>query len=220
MKLILFGAPGSGKGTQSDVLAQDLNLSKISLGDILRQEVKKGSVLGLKVKGFMDQGDLVPDGIVEEVIEANLNQEDFILDGYPRNRNQAQTLETILGKKNTQIDVFIYLDVSQEIIIQRLSQRRVCRDCNANYHLIFSPSKKSSVCDDCGSDLIQRGDDHQDVIKKRWQVFMDKSQAVLDFYRDKGIFLSVDGNKSRENVLRQIKEELQKRKLLKVSRES
>ncbi len=208
MRFILFGAPGSGKGTQADMLAREFNLNKVSLGDILRDEVKTNSGLGLKVKQYMDKGDLVPDSIVEQVIIQRLDGCGFILDGYPRNRNQAETLDNILIKKDTSLDAFIYLDVSQEVIVDRLSQRRVCAKCRANYHLVSAPSKKHNICDSCGADLIQRRDDKPEVIKKRWHLFVEKSRDVFDFYKNKGIFLSVDGNKNKEEVFKQIKEKI------------
>ncbi len=214
MRLVFFGAPGSGKGTQADILAEDLKLRVISLGDILREEVKKDSELGRKVKQFMGKGDLVPDAVVEEVISQNLDKDNFILDGYPRNKRQAQTLETILSKKNSSLDAFIYLDVSRDIVVDRLSKRRVCRSCRANYHLETMPSQRADICDHCGSDLIQRDDDNPEVIGKRWSVFLENSKGVFDFYKNKGIFLSIDGDNKKEKVLAEIKNKLQDKKIL------
>ncbi|MFO8053037.1 MAG: adenylate kinase [Candidatus Omnitrophota bacterium] len=214
MRLILFGAPGSGKGTQADMLANELNLKKISLGDILRQEVKKGSDLGVKVKQYMDKGELVPNDTVREVIDANLADDNFILDGYPRNQKQAETLDGILDEKNRTIDAFIYLDVSRDTIVDRLSKRRVCKKCGVNYHLDTMPPEKDNICDDCGSELIQRDDDKPDVIKKRWNVFLENSRGIFDFYKQKGIFISVDGDKKKEEVFEQVKKKLKDRKAL------
>lgn len=208
MRLILFGAPGSGKGTQAEILAEEFNLRKISLGDILREEVKKNSELGVKVKQYMDRGDLVPDTIVNQVISQNIDGSSFILDGYPRNRGQAETLDNILTEKNISLDAFIYLEVSQATIVERLSKRRVCKKCRVNYHLETMPPKKEEICDLCGSSLIQRDDDNPEVIRKRWDVFLKNSQAVFDFYRDKEIFLPVDGNKNKEEVLEEVKDKL------------
>ncbi|MCF7873035.1 MAG: adenylate kinase [Candidatus Omnitrophica bacterium] len=208
MRLILFGAPGSGKGTQADILAKEFDLSKISLGDILRQEVKKDSDLGARVKQYMDKGELVPNDTVKEVIDANLIDDNFILDGYPRNRKQAETLDSILREKIRSIDAFIYLDVNRDIIVDRLSKRRVCKKCGANYHLDTMPPKKDSICDNCGSELVQRDDDKPDVIKKRWDVFIENSKGIFDFYKQKGVFISVDGDKKKEEVFEQVKEKL------------
>ncbi|MCF7887011.1 MAG: adenylate kinase [Candidatus Omnitrophica bacterium] len=208
MRLILFGAPGSGKGTQADILAKDFDLRKISLGDILRQEVKKGSDLGARVKQYMDKGELVPDDTVKEVIDANLIDGSFILDGYPRNRKQAETLDGILREKNRSIDAFIYLDVSRDTIVDRLSKRRVCKKCGVNYHLDTMPPEKDNICDSCGSELVQRDDDKPDVIKKRWDVFLENSKGIFDFYKQEGVFISVDGDKKKEEVFEQVKEKL------------
>lgn len=183
MKIILFGAPGSGKGTQADMIVKEFNLEKISLGDILREEVKKGSGLGEEVKQYMDKGELVPDGTVKDVIAANLAEDNFILDGYPRNGQQARTLDGILKKRNSSIDAFIYLDVSRETIVERLAKRK-------------------------------RDDDNPDAIKKRWDLFLANSKEIFDFYKEKGVFISVDGDKAKEKVLEQIKEKLKDRKAI------
>lgn len=210
MRIVLFGAPGSGKGTQAEMLAERFGLPKISLGDILRDEVRKGSDLGLKVKEIMERGDLVSDDLVAKVVEQNLNSDGFILDGYPRNQKQAETLDSILSRTNSAIDAFICLDVSPDIIINRLSKRRVCRACKVNYHLDSSPPKKDSLCDFCGAKLTQRSDDAPEVIRKRLKVFAEKSKGVFDFYKEKGIFFLVDGNKKIEEVLSEIKSKLEK----------
>ncbi|MCF7873269.1 MAG: adenylate kinase [Candidatus Omnitrophica bacterium] len=211
MKIILFGAPGSGKGTQADMLAKEFDLEKISLGDILRQEVKKESDLGREVKQYMDKGELVPDSTVKDVIDANLAEDNFILDGYPRNGQQAQTLNDILKKRDSSIDAFIYLDVSQETIVDRLSKRRVCKKCGANYHLNTMPPKEDNICDQCSAELVQRDDDTPEVIKKRWNVFLANSKEVFDFYKKKNVFISVDGDQDKEKVFEQVKEKLEAR---------
>jgi adenylate kinase len=214
MRLILFGAPGSGKGTQADMLASQFNLEKISLGDILRKEVGKGSSLGVEVKQYMDKGELVADDTVRGVIAANLTDDNFILDGYPRNRKQAETLEGILEEKNCSIDAFIYLDVSQATIVDRLSKRRVCPKCGTIYHLDSMPPKEDNLCDQCGAGLGQRDDDNPETIKKRWNVFLENSKEIFDFYKQKGLFVSVDGGKPKEEVLEEIRDKLQNKKIL------
>lgn len=214
MKLILFGAPGSGKGTQADMLASQFNLKKISLGDILRKEVGKGSSLGIEVKQYMDKGELVSDDTVRGVIAANLTKDNFILDGYPRNRKQAEALEGILEEKNCSIDAFIYLDVSQTTIVDRLSKRRVCGKCGTIYHLDSMPPKEDNICDQCGAGLEQRDDDNPETIKKRWNVFLENSKEIFDFYKEKGLFVSVDGGKPKKEVLEEIRAKLQNKKIL------
>lgn len=202
-RIILFGAPGSGKGTQIEVLANYFNLPKISLGDILRKEVKGGSTLGNEVKNYMDKGALVPDETITKVIEQNVNGE-FILEGYPRNLSQAKNLETILKRLNIDIDAFIYLDTDEKTIVDRLSARRVCKQCGTNYHLKNMPPKKENTCDKCGSELIQRNDDKPDVIKNRWEIFLQESSQILDFYDKKGKLIKVDGRGNRDDVLARI----------------
>ncbi len=209
MKVILFGAPGSGKGTQAVMLAKELNLKKISLGDILREEVKKESSLGQEVKSYMEKGLLVSDELVSRVIEENIDSGDFILDGYPRNLAQAQKLEEILKKKNTDMDVFIYLNVDEQTIIDRLSKRRICHECNANYHLENMPPKEEGICDSCGGELAQRKDDTPDVIKKRWEVFSRASQEILDFYKGREKLIEVKAQGDKDEIFESIKKTLQ-----------
>ncbi|MCF7916396.1 MAG: adenylate kinase [Candidatus Omnitrophica bacterium] len=214
MRIIIFGAPGSGKGTQAEMLAKEFSLEKISLGDILREEVKKDTDLGKEVKQYMDKGELVPDQTVKNVIDANLAKDNFILDGYPRNGQQARTLDDILEKRDSSIDAFIYLEVSRDTIVDRLSKRRVCKNCGANYHLDTMPPEKDNICDRCEAKLVQRDDDNPEVIKKRWDVFLANSKGVFDFYKEKGVFISVDGDKDKEKVFDQVKEKLNDRKAI------
>ena len=205
MKVILFGAPGSGKGTQATDLSIYLNADKISLGDILRSEVKKNSELGKEVKGYMEKGLLVPDEVVSRVIEEAISNKNFVLDGYPRNLSQAEKLDSIFEKKSVELDAFICLDVDENTIIDRLSKRRVCRQCGALYHLENMPSKKEGICDLCGGELFQRDDDKPEVIKKRWEVFCKENQSLLDFYESKGKLIKIDARDSKDEVLERIK---------------
>ena len=208
MKIILFGAPGSGKGTQATVLSEHFKLRRISLGDIFREEVKKDSALGKEVKNYMEKGLLVPDSLVSRVVEDNVNEDNFLLDGYPRNVNQAKTLDEILKKQGNDIDVFINLEVDEKTIIDRLSKRLVCKKCGANYHLINMPPKKANVCDKCFSELIQRKDDTPVVIKKRWEVFLKENESLLDFYKKKDKLITVDARGNKDQVFARIKEKL------------
>lgn len=208
MRVLLFGSPGSGKGTQAMLLADFLNVRKISLGDILREEVKKNSDLGREVKNYMESGTLVPDELVSRVIEEYIDKRGFLLDGYPRNLSQAEKLDKILDKKGIDINSVIYLDIDEQIIIDRLSQRRVCKSCGANYHLVSLPAKKEDVCDRCSSELIQRSDDDPEVIKKRWQVFSQEVNKILDFYQKKNKLVKIDGRGEIGEVFERIKKEL------------
>jgi len=212
MGIILFGAPGSGKGTQLTMLSDFFHLKKISLGDILRAEVKKDSTLGQEVKNFMEKGLLVPDELVSRVIEENLDTDAFILDGYPRNINQVMTLEKILKRKMLTLTSIIFFDVDQDTIIDRLSKRRVCKKCFAVYHLTSMPSKKDGVCDNCGGELIQRNDDKPDVIKKRWEVFVTESKAILDHYAGKNKLLAVNGKGNKTEIFERIKDQVECKK--------
>jgi len=205
VKIILFGAPGSGKGTQAIVLSEHYKLKRISLGDIFREEVKKDSSLGKEVKSYMEKGLLVPDALVSKVIEENLNEENFILDGYPRNLNQAKTLDKILEKKGESVDAFIYLEVDEPTILERLTKRLVCKKCGANYHMVNMPSKKTGICDSCGSELIQRKDDTPEVIKKRWEVFLNENKSLLDYYKTKNKLIAIDARGNKDIVLERIK---------------
>jgi len=205
VKIILFGAPGSGKGTQAIVLSEHYKLKRISLGDIFREEVKKDSSLGKEVKSYMEKGLLVPDALVSKVVEENLNEENFILDGYPRNLNQAKTLDKILEKKGESVDAFIYLEVDEPTILERLTKRLVCKKCGANYHMVNMPSKKTGICDSCGSELIQRKDDTPEVIKKRWEVFLNDNKSLLDYYKTKNKLIAIDARGNKDIVLERIK---------------
>lgn len=210
MNIVLFGAPGSGKGTQATVLASELNLQVISLGDILRQEVKNESELGKEVKNYMQKGLLVPDQLVARVIEEFISKTNgFILDGFPRTLGQAKTLDEIMQKQKTNIDAVLYFQVDEETIVSRLSNRRVCPDCGYNYHLKNMPPKQEGICDHCQTGLIQRMDDQPDVIIKRWQVFLKESEEIITFYRSKGNLISIDANGEKDDIFKLLKEKLQ-----------
>ncbi|MDD5583567.1 MAG: adenylate kinase [Candidatus Omnitrophica bacterium] len=205
MRIILFGAPGSGKGTQAVVMSEYYKAKKVSLGDILREEVKKNSELGAQVKSYMEKGLLVPDELVSRVIEENIDGGSFILDGYPRNAAQAAVLDSIMKRKKIDYDAFIYLDVNEATLINRLSKRLVCKRCGANYHLINMPPKTNGICDKCSGELIQRKDDTPEVIKKRLEVFVKESKSILDFYQKQGKLIKVDASNERDEVFSRIK---------------
>lgn len=209
MRVIIFGSPGSGKGTQAMLLADALGVKKISLGDILREEVRKNSYLGQEVKSYMERGVLVPDKLVSRVIEDNVDKGGFLLDGYPRNLDQAKELDEILKRKSSDIDNVIYLDIDEQTIVDRLSERRICKSCGANYHLKNLPSKKEGICDKCGSELVQRKDDDPQVVKKRWAVFIEDVDKILDFYQKKKKLIKVNGRGRIAEVFERVKQELQ-----------
>ena len=208
MNVVLFGAPGSGKGTQAPDLATLINAKTISLGDMLRDEVKADSDLGKEVKSYMEKGLLVPDELVSKVIEENIGSESFILDGFPRNVTQAKTLDEILQKKGVSLDKCIYFSVDEKTVVERLSKRRICKQCGKLYHLVNMPSKKEGICDVCGAELYQRKDDNPDVIKKRWEVFLKEGSKVVDYYKQQDKLLSVDARDHKDVVLERIKAQL------------
>ncbi|MCF7908812.1 MAG: adenylate kinase [Candidatus Omnitrophica bacterium] len=208
MNIILFGAPGSGKGTQAIVMSEQLGLRRISLGDILRKEVKEDTDIGQEVKSYMNQGQLVPDELVARVIENHIDSKGFILDGYPRNVAQAKKLEDILKNQGLAIDLFVYMDVSRETVVDRLTKRIVCKSCGANYHLKNMPPKKEGICDSCSNELVQRKDDTPEVILKRWEVFLKESSKLVNFYKSRGNLFKVDANFDKDLVFEKIKAEV------------
>jgi adenylate kinase len=195
MKAIIFGAPGAGKGTYSSRLQTKLSVDVIAMGDIFRESVKQDTELGKKVKSYVEKGALVPDSVVIEVLKERLSRvpkgKGFILDGFPRTIEQADTLEGI-----TSIDVILQLDVPDEIIIQRLSSRRICKKCGEVYNIRFLKPKKEGICDKCGGELYLRADDNPEVIKNRLQVYKDQTEPLIVYYKKKQVPFVVSGTKS------------------------
>ncbi len=208
MNLVLLGAPGSGKGTQGNILGDYYDAENISLGDILREERSKGSALGDKVKKYMEEGALVPDEIIKEVMANKIDSDGFLIDGFPRNLNQAKMLEGILAAKNMSIDKVIYLDVNEDTVVRRLTGRRICSKCGAVYHIVNMPPKEDNKCDKCGQELTMRKDDNKETVRKRLQVFNKQTHALIDYYQEKGLLLKVDGNSEKDAVFAEIKEKL------------
>jgi len=200
-RIILLGAPGAGKGTQAKLLAANNNgLAHLSTGDILRDEVTRDTELGRKAKGYMNRGDLVPDELIIDMIEGRLDEDGgFILDGFPRTVTQAEALEKI-----TAIDVVINIALTRDEVIRRLSSRRVCRDCGKIYNLLYNSPKNEGVCDACGGNLFQREDDRRDVIENRYDVYIDVTAPLINFYKERGLVKDVDGSQATEKVSDQI----------------
>lgn len=203
MKLIMLGAPGSGKGTQAKFLVKNHDIPQISTGDLLRVAIKKGTELGLKAKKFMNTGDLVPDDIVLELLKSRLYQDDctrgFILDGYPRNLTQARDLENI-----TSIDMVINIDVSYDLLIARITGRRTCKQCGSIYHVKYSPSKEYGVCDKCAGPLFHREDDTEETVKKRIYTYEKKTKPLIEYYQEKKILETVVSDGSIEEMRQKV----------------
>jgi adenylate kinase len=192
MKLILLGAPGAGKGTQAEILCKELNIPTISTGNILRAAIKNGTPTGLKAKAFMDDGKLVPDEVIIGIINDRLAEEDcatgYILDGVPRTIAQAEALE----KAGILFDHVISIEIADETIVNRMSNRRVCEDCGASYHLVAVPPKVEGVCDKCGGKLVQRKDDAPETVKARLDIYHKETEPLKGFYAERGLLRSVD----------------------------
>ena len=218
MNAIIFGAPGSGKGTYASRLQSKLGVDVIAMGDIFREILKEDSQLGKKVKGYVEKGLLVPDNIVMKVLKQRLTKihkgKGFILDGYPRTVEQAKALEKI-----AKIDVIILLLVPDWIIIERLSTRRICKNCGTVYNIRFLKPKVDMICDKCGEPLYQRSDDNPEVIKKRIQVYEEQTRPILQLFRDRTVPFVVANcdalETPPENIVEQIVKDLKKLKLLK-----
>lgn len=217
MRLILLGPPGGGKGTVAKKLQEEFKLPVISTGVILREEVNKKTKLGQKVKEIMGKGDLVPDNIILEIIKERIKRKDcengYIFDGFPRNVEQAKSLEKLNKELNKHINYVFYFEIPFNQIIGRLTSRRVCKKCGTNYNLSFNPPQKDNVCDLCGGELYQREDDKEETIKNRLQVFIKQTSPLKKYYQEKNLLTIVNANTSRgafleiKNIL---KKELQK----------
>jgi adenylate kinase len=210
MYLVLLGPPGAGKGTQAKRLAEKLGLPHISTGDILRQNVKLDTDLGKQAKGIMEKGLLVPDDLVAKMLDERFNNPDikkgFILDGYPRTLPQAYALDKILAAKGLAVDLVVYLDTSDQVIIKRLTGRLVCSKCGANFHTINMPPKVKGLCDSCQSSLYQRSDDNEITVRKRLEVYKQEVASLIDYYKKAKKLHSLNADLGAEVVLSQIVE--------------
>ena len=208
MKIIMLGAPGAGKGTQAKKIAEKYKVPHISTGDIFRANIKNGTELGQKAKTYMDQGLLVPDELVVDLVVDRVNQTDcasgYVLDGFPRTIPQAEALDKALEQLGQKMDYAIDVEVPDENIIRRMSGRRACVDCGATYHLVYAPVKKEGVCDQCGGNLILRDDDKPETVKKRLDVYHEQTQPLIDYYKSEGILRGVDGTLDIEDVFSEI----------------
>ena len=204
MKIIMLGAPGAGKGTQAKKIADKYQIPHISTGDIFRANIKNGTELGKKAKTYMDQGLLVPDELVVDLVVDRVQQSDcangYVLDGFPRTIPQAEALDAALAKLGDKVDYAINVEVPDENIINRMGGRRACVGCGATYHVAYNPPKKEGFCDIDGDQLILRDDDNPETVKKRLDVYHDQTQPLIEYYSSKQILKEVDGTVDMEDV--------------------
>lgn len=214
MKIIMLGAPGAGKGTQAKMIADRYSIPHISTGDIFRANIKNGTELGKKAKEYMDQGLLVPDELVCDLVVDRVQQDDcakgYVLDGFPRTIPQAESLDAALASLGTGVEYAINVDVPDENIVRRMSGRRACVTCGATYHLEHIPPKQEGICDRCGSALILREDDKPETVTKRLDVYHTQTQPLIDYYTAKNVLVDVDGTKSMDEVFADIVSILEK----------
>ncbi|NQD68087.1 adenylate kinase [Bacillus haikouensis] len=210
MNIVLMGLPGAGKGTQAEKIVEKYGIPHISTGDMFRAAIKDGTELGLKAKSFMDNGDLVPDEVTIGIVRERLSKEDcgngFLLDGFPRTVAQAEALENILADLGKKMNYVINIDVDKDILMERLTGRRICKECGATYHLVFNPPKEEGVCDRCGGELYQRADDNEETVQNRLDVNIKQTQPLLAYYDDKGYLKNIDGQQDIDKVFDDIDE--------------
>jgi len=193
--VLILGAPGAGKGTQSKRLAAEFGIEHVTTGDILRANKDMETDWGTP-REYMDAGELVPDEVVNAIVDKALGEADgYVLDGYPRTLEQAEFLTDI-----TDLDVVLYLDVDEDVLVERLTGRRVCSECGASYHLEFSPPAEAGVCDDCGGELVQRDDDTEETVRERIRVYHESTEPVVEFYDEQGGLVRIDGEQRPDEV--------------------
>ena len=204
MKIIMLGAPGAGKGTQAKKIAEKYSIPHISTGDIFRANIKNGTELGKKAKTYMDQGLLVPDELVVDLVVDRVKQDDcsngYVLDGFPRTIPQAEALDKALAVMGEAMDYAINVEVPDENIVRRMSGRRACVDCGATYHIVYAPTKEENICDNCHGELFLREDDKPETVQKRLNVYHEQTQPLIDYYTEKNILVEVDGTVDIDEV--------------------
>jgi adenylate kinase len=210
VNLVLMGLPGAGKGTQAEKIVDQYGIPHISTGDMFRAAMKEGTELGLQAKSFMDKGELVPDEVTIGIVRERLGKDDcrkgFLLDGFPRTVPQAEALENILADLERKIDYVINIDVNKDSLMERLTGRRICKNCGATYHLVFNPPAKEGVCDRCGGELYQRADDNAETVQNRLEVNIKQAKPLLDFYEAKGYLRTLNGQRDISVVFADIKQ--------------
>ncbi|HHQ69531.1 MAG TPA: adenylate kinase [Halothiobacillaceae bacterium] len=214
MRIVLLGAPGSGKGTQARQLVEHFGVVQISTGDLLRQAVADNTELGQKAKKAMDNGELVSDDIVLSMIKDRLQQPDtdngVILDGFPRNLAQAKALEELMADIKCPLDAAVLLDVPLDSLMQRLTGRLTCQDCGAVFNKYTNPPRKDGICDECGGKLIQRGDDNETTVRQRLETFTEQTEPLIDFYKKQNKLISIDGTQDIDTISAEFKDVLKR----------
>ena len=204
MRIVLVGPPGAGKGTQAQFIASHLAIPRISTGDIFRYNVTNNTDLGRKAQEFMDRGDLVPDEVTVAMVRDRLaeddTQEGFLLDGFPRNVPQAETLKKMLSEWDARLGVVLELVVDEDEVVRRLSGRRTCRRCERVWHVLYDPPARNSICDDCGAELFQRDDDSEETIRHRLEVYLEQTSPLISFYADESILIGIDATGPVEEI--------------------
>ncbi|MBC9785274.1 adenylate kinase [Heliobacterium chlorum] len=208
MKVLLMGPPGAGKGTQAELLVKHFAIPHISTGDMFRAAIKNGTELGQKAKAYMDAGQLVPDEVTIGIVRERLAQDDcqqgFLLDGFPRTVPQADALDETLKQLTMNLDAVIDIQVTHEKLIERLTGRRICRQCGATYHVVFNPPAAESKCDKCGGELYQRSDDSRETAENRLDVYNKQTQPLIDYYQAKGLYKRINGEQEMPAVFQDI----------------
>jgi adenylate kinase len=204
VRVVLVGPPGAGKGTQAQFIASHLAIPKVSTGDIFRYNVSAGTELGRQARSFMERGDLVPDEVTVAMVASRLQEDDalsgFLIDGFPRNVPQAETLKKLLADWGMRLELVLELVVDHDEVIRRLSGRRTCRKCGRVWHVAFDPPSMPGKCDECGGELFQRDDDREETIRHRLEVYEQQTQPLISYYADEGILLGIDATGPVEDV--------------------
>ncbi|HHT96709.1 MAG TPA: adenylate kinase [Clostridiales bacterium] len=208
MRIIMLGAPGAGKGTQAIKISDKFNIPQISTGDIFRKQIKNKTEIGLKAKGYIDQGMLVPDELVVDLVIARIEEDDckngYILDGFPRTIPQAKALDAALNQRDLKLDYVVNIEIPDENIIRRMAGRRACINCGATYHIVYTPTKVENVCDVCNGETTLRSDDKPETVYKRLEIYHEQTQPLILYYKEQSILIETDGVQDSNEIFNDI----------------